>query len=42
MRFVEHLPFAEVARRLDVTDVNARVLFLRAIQRLRDELVEST
>jgi RNA polymerase sigma-70 factor (ECF subfamily) len=42
LRFVELLPFAEAARRLGITAVHARVLFLRAGQRLREELEETT
>jgi RNA polymerase sigma-70 factor (ECF subfamily) len=40
LRFYEGLPFEEVARRAGVTAGNARVLMLRATERLRDELGE--
>jgi RNA polymerase sigma-70 factor (ECF subfamily) len=38
LRLYEQLPFEEVARRVDVTVVNARVLMVRAIERLKNEL----
>lgn len=38
LRFLEDLPFAEVARRAGVSPGNARVLFLRAIERLRTKM----
>ena len=40
LRFYEELPFAEVARRVGVTVVNARVLMVRATERLKKELAE--
>ena len=38
LRLYEGLPFEEVARRLDVTVGNARVLMVRATERLKNEL----
>ena len=40
LRFKEGLPFEEVARRVDVTVVNARVLMLRATEKLKTDLGE--
>jgi RNA polymerase sigma-70 factor (ECF subfamily) len=40
LRFFEGLPFEEVAHRAGVTAANARVLMLRATERLRNELGE--
>jgi RNA polymerase sigma-70 factor (ECF subfamily) len=40
LRFHEGLPFEEVARRVGVTETNARVLMVRATERLRNELGE--
>ena len=38
LRFYEGLPFDEVARRAGVTAGNARILMMRATERLRNEL----
>jgi RNA polymerase sigma-70 factor (ECF subfamily) len=40
LRFIEQLPFKEVAQRAGVSAGNARVLFLRATEKLRKELGE--
>ena len=42
LRFQQDLPFEEVARQVGVTVVNARVLMLRATERLRDQLRDQT
>jgi len=38
LRFYEQLPFAEVAERVGVTVENARVLMLRAVEKLNRKL----
>lgn len=42
LRFREDVPFEEVARRVGVTVANARVLMLRATERLREQLRDQT